>query len=410
MLAFDSLVLDLIFQSGAEIDPDALVVALGGAETAAARKILDPDMQDPRFEMELSPSFPFRQQAERRLMIIDDSVAPMRSDPNADPVVPLDLRPEKERLIAMCTAAPIRLGRVFALGTLADAVLVARSARDLRAIALLPWVLDPSIDVEGKRRAGQLTKEEFETKIAAYEKRLEELDEKQILANLGPASFERRGDLLVVDVLEADGTWDIRNSLALEEALAAIDKFSLIPGAPARQVVAAGAPEKATPPPRVTPAPTPAETPAPAAAEPAAAKEPAGPPISTTELGTRVILVFPPGRFNPSAAAALGRGDFEAVLGAADDVSGPTWDRLMNEGGGFVAPLEFLSEVFVDGVPLSKPQFENSAESVDEGARALEVHCPRYGTAVLVDIPGVGRFVSSETESPAEVVALVRSL
>lgn len=409
MLAFDSLVLDLIFQADAELDPDALVAAIGGQETAAARKILDPDMQDPRFEMELSPSFPFRGQTERRLMIIDDSVAPMRSDPNADPLVPIDLRPEKERLIAMCAAAPIRLGRVFALGTLADAVLVARSARDLRAIALLPWALDPSIDVDGKRRAGQLTKEEFEAKIAAYEKRLEELDEKQILANLGSATFERRGDLLVVDVLEADGTWDIRKSLALEEALAAIDKFSLIPGAPARQVVTSGAQAESKPAPRDTPKPKSPAPPA-AAATPATAAEPAGPPISTAEMGKRVVLVFPPGRFNPTAAAALGRGDFEAILGAADEVSGPTWDRLMTEGGGFVAPLEFLSEVFVDGVPLSKPQFEQNAESVGEEARALEVHCPRYGTAVLVDVAGVGRFVSSETESPAELVALVRNL
>ena len=44
----------------------ALVAALGGPEVATNRKILDPDMQDPRFEMELSPSFPFRRRGERR--------------------------------------------------------------------------------------------------------------------------------------------------------------------------------------------------------------------------------------------------------------------------------------------------------------------------------------------------------
>jgi len=411
MLAIDSLVLDLIFESGAEIDPEALVTAIGGPDVAGARKILDPDMQDPRFEMELSPSFPFRRQNERRLLIIDDSVAPMRADPNTDAVVPLDLRPEKERLIAMCAAAPIRLGRLFALGTLADAVMVARQARDLRAMALLPWALDPSIDMEGKRRAGRLTQEEFEAKIAGYEKRLEELDEKQILASLGPASFERRGKLLVVDVLEADGTWDIRKSLELESALAAIERFSMIPGAPARPVAASATPKRSAPPSAHSAPPTAKPAPAPAAkAEPPRKAEPAGPPIATAEIGDRVILVFPPGRFGPSAAAALGKGDYESILGSSDHVAGATWDRLMTDGGGFIAPLEFLSEVFLDGVPLSKPQFEQTAEKIDEEARALEVHCPRYGSALLVDVSGLGRFVSSETGSPAEVVALVRRL
>jgi hypothetical protein len=78
VLQLDSLVADLIFQADAEIDPEKLVEALGGRELAATRKILDPDLQDPRFEMELSPSMPFRRRGERRLMIIDDSVAPMR--------------------------------------------------------------------------------------------------------------------------------------------------------------------------------------------------------------------------------------------------------------------------------------------------------------------------------------------
>ena len=45
----------------------------------------------------------------------------------------------------------------------------------------------------------------------AFEKRLDELDEKEILAGLSGVTFERRGELLVVDVLEADGTWDLRD-------------------------------------------------------------------------------------------------------------------------------------------------------------------------------------------------------
>src|SRR5690606_19737759 len=120
MLALDSLVIDLIFQANAALDPPQLIEALGGAEVVQGRKILDPDMQDPRFELELSPSMPFRRQGERRLMIIDASVAPMRKDPRADPVVPIDLRTEKERLIRVCQSAPVRLGRINALGSWGD--------------------------------------------------------------------------------------------------------------------------------------------------------------------------------------------------------------------------------------------------------------------------------------------------
>ena len=98
MLALDSLVTDLMVRGDAQLDQQQLIDALGGPEVAKQRKLLDPDMLDPRMEMELSPSIPFRRRNERRLMIIDDS-APLRADPQ-EPVVPVDLRPAEEALIA----------------------------------------------------------------------------------------------------------------------------------------------------------------------------------------------------------------------------------------------------------------------------------------------------------------------
>ncbi|HVK72907.1 MAG TPA: hypothetical protein VM734_06285 [Kofleriaceae bacterium] len=411
MLALDSLVTDLMFKQSAALDQKTLIDALGGPEAAKQKKLLDPDMLDPRMEMELSPSMPFRRRGERRLMIIDDS-QPLREDPQ-DPLIKVDLRPAKEALIAMCEKLPVRLGRLFALGAWGDAVLVARDARDLRAIALLAWALDPTVDVDGKRRASQLSKQEFETKILAYEKRLEELDEKEILAGLGAGvTFERRGDLLVVDVLEADGTWDQRKSLELEVRLAAMDRFSLIPGAPSAPKAAAptraatatdargGAVGKA--------APAAAATPAPAPAAAAKAPEPKGPPLVTAELGGGVILMFPPERFDLDVAAALGKKDWDAVLSPVDKLSGKVRDQIHRDGAGWVAPLEFLSEVFVDGKPLSKPAFEATAHKVDGDVRALEVHFPRFGPVLLLDVPGKGRFVSSVRDHTEQVVALVK--
>ncbi|MBK9035989.1 MAG: hypothetical protein IPL61_32865 [Myxococcales bacterium] len=390
MLALDSLVTDLMFRADAQLEQQTLIDALGGPDAAKQKKLLDPDMLDPRMEMELSPSIPFRRRTERRLMIIDDS-APLRADPQ-EPVVPVDLRPAKEALIALCETLPVRLGRLFALGSWGDAVLVARSARDLRAVCLIAWALDPTVDLDGKRRANQLQRAEFEAKIMAYDKRLEELDDDDILANLPPdVTVERRGELLILDVLEADGTWDQRRSLELEAALAAVDQFSTFPGAPRPKL----APEPPPPPPS---APTPVAAPAPVVA---------GPPIAVADLAGTVVLVFPAERFDLDVAAALGKRDWDHVLRAGDKLSGMVRDRIHKDGAGWVAPLEFLSEVFVDGKPLARPAFDAGARALADGVRAFDAHFPRFGPVVLLDVPGRGRFVSSVMGRDAEVAALV---
>src|ERR1700754_3520610 len=111
-LQLDSLVTDLMFQSSAAIDQKTLIEGLGGQEALETKQLLDVDRLDPRAEMELSPSMPFRRRGERRLMIIDDQVITPRPDPQQDPVIKGDLRAAKEALIAMCVALPIRLGRL----------------------------------------------------------------------------------------------------------------------------------------------------------------------------------------------------------------------------------------------------------------------------------------------------------
>ena len=121
--------------------------------------------------------------------------------------------PSKEALIAMCQKLPIRLGRIFALGSWGDAVIVARSFATSAAIALL---------AVGARSAGRHRRQAppdaaVAEGIRGEARRVREAprraDEQQILARLTGITFERRGDLVVVDVLEADGTWDQRKSM-----------------------------------------------------------------------------------------------------------------------------------------------------------------------------------------------------
>jgi hypothetical protein len=399
-LSIDSLVTDLMFQANAAIDQQKLIEGLGGQEVLETKQLLDVDRLDPRAEMELSPSMPFRRRGERRLMIIDDKVITPREDPQADPLVKGDLRPAKEALIKTAQELPIRLGRLFSLGTWGDAVIVARSARDLRGIALLPYALDSQVDVDGKRRATPLSQKEFETKILAFEKRLEELDDEQIIAGLSGVTFERRGDLVIVDVLEADGTWDQRKSMLMETQLAAMDRFSLLPGAPQPKgpAPAAEAPKAAAKP----AAAAAASKPEPKKEEPK--PEPKGPPISTKEIDGTVVLVFPAERFDLDVAAALGKKDFDQVLRRSDNLPGSLRDRIHRDGANWIAPLEFLSEVFVDGKPLTKAEFERDSQKL-EGVKSLDVHFPRFGPVTLLEITGKGRFVTTvAAEAAAKLV------
>jgi hypothetical protein len=403
-LQLDSLVTDLIFQSSAAIDQKALIDGLGGQAALETKQLLDVDRLDPRAEMELSPSMPFRRRGERRLMVIDDQAITPRPDPQADSWIKNDLRPAKDALIAICEVLPLRLGRLFALGSWGDAVLIARNVRDLRAICLLPWALDPQVDIDGKRRQTPLSQKEFEAKIMAYEKRLEELDDQQIIAGLSGATFERRGDLVIVDVLEPDGTWDQRKSLVMETQLGAVDRFSMIPGAPA-QPKSTERPTRSIRPPSETGAAG-AGAGKPAAAKPEPKPEPKGPPLSAQELDGKVVLVFPAERFDLDVAAALGKRDWDQVVRRSDNLTGSLRDKIQRDGAGWIAPLEFLSEVFVDGKPLTKPEFEKTATTVD-GVRSLEVHFPRFGPVMLLEITGKGRFVTS-LDSAERAARLVR--
>src|SRR5678816_279814 len=128
-LSLDSLVTDLMFQSSAAIDQKALIEGLGGQDALTTKQLLDVDRLDPRAEMELSPSMPFRRRGERRLMLIDDQAITPRQDPQADPLIKSDLRPEKERLISIMQKLPLRLGRLSAPGRRGDARTVARRSR-----------------------------------------------------------------------------------------------------------------------------------------------------------------------------------------------------------------------------------------------------------------------------------------
>lgn len=396
-LQLDSLVVDVMFQANAAIDQKTLIDGLGGETALAKKQLLDVDRLDPRAEMELSPSMPFRRRGERRLMLIDDSVVTPRPDPMADPVVKADLRPAKEQLIEMCTKLPVRLGRLFVLGSWGDAVLVARSVRDLRAIALLSWALDPQVDVDGKRRQTPLSQKEFEAKLLSYEKRLEELDDEQIIARLSGATFERRGDLVVVDVLEPDGTWDQRKSMALEQQLSAWDSFSKIPGAPSSAK------------PQAEPPSDPAAKSSRAKAEPAPEPkpEPQGPPLTVNEVDGSVVIVFPAERFDLDVAAALGKRNWDQIIRRSDNLSGAIRDKMHRDGAGWIAPLEFLSEVFIDGKPLTKQQFESEAAATGN-VKTLSVHFPRFGEVVLFEIPGKGRFVTSLTSNAETALAMVK--
>ena len=393
MFPIDSLVLDLLFKADTKLTAQHLIDGLGGEDVLKTRTVVDPDVDMPEYELEVSPTVPLRRRGERRLLVVDSAVAPLRKNPQTDPIVARDLRPERDRLIKLVEATGARLGRMYAFGTWGDAVVVTRSARDLRGLMLLSWALDPTTDLEGRRRATPLTQAEFEEKLVAFDKRLDELDEAQVVARLAPTRSTKRGDLLVVDLLsDRDGSWDIRKSYDLEKRVAALESFARIPGA---RVAAAPEPAAAAPPPR---------PPEPRAAPPPV---PSGPPITAVTVDDRVILRIPGERFDLDVARGLGMKNLD-VLRPGDPVNGRLRDQIHEKGCGFVAPLSFLSEVFIEGKPLDKRRFE--AESQEHaGARTLEAHLPRFGPVKVVEVRGK-RWVTSEVGlPPARLLALLDS-
>ena len=162
-------------------------------------------------------------------------------------------------------------------------------------------------------------------------------------------------------MLEPDGTWDQRKSMMLEQQLGAMDTVLDDPG---RAVATA---KKAAEPPKPR-----RRRPSRRRRRPAAPgkPEPKGPPLAAKEIDGKVVLVFPPSASistsPPRSASATGT----TVVRGSDNLPGTMRDKIQRDGAGWIAPLEFLSEVFVEGKPLTKAQFEKDARTVDGGARA----------------------------------------
>ena len=220
---------------------------------------------------------------------------------------------------------------------------------------------------------------------------LDELDEDQIRACLGDANIEEREDgLIIIDMLEEDGTWDQKNSLMREMAVAAIERFSHFPGAKNNEPVDATTAE-------IEPAAESKPEPAPAP-EPVVEAVANVAPLQTKRLGDALLIIFPQERFDLEVASKLGKRDWDNIVVPVDGINGETKDMLYRTGADFVAPIEFFSEVFVEGKPLSKPQFEKDAHSYEgahSGVRSMEVQLPRFGPVLLFTRPDGSRFVSS---------------
>ena len=76
-------------------------------------------------------------------------------------------------------------------------------------------------------------------------------------------------------------------------------------------------------------------------------------------------------------------------------------------------PVEFLSEVFVENTPLSRPGFTERASPLELGGKrllALEVLAPRLGYGTLVSTGTRHVFVSRKPEQTMPTEVLLRIL
>lgn len=78
-----------------------------------------------------------------------------------------------------------------------------------------------------------------------------------------------------------------------------------------------------------------------------------------------------------------------------------------------VVPVEFMSEVFIENSPLSRPTFEQLAQNVDLGGqtvRAIEVLGPRLGYGTLLSMGKKRIFISRKRDLPLPAAFILERL
>ncbi len=88
-------------------------------------------------------------------------------------------------------------------------------------------------------------------------------------------------------------------------------------------------------------------------------------------------------------------------------------DRLQGKRSDIAVPVEFLSEVFVENTPLSRPAFQERASALELGGKrllVLEVLAPRLGYGTLVSTGTRHVFVSRKPEQTLPIEVLLRIL
>lgn len=101
------------------------------------------------------------------------------------------------------------------------------------------------------------------------------------------------------------------------------------------------------------------------------------------------------------------RGDLPAGLPAE------LGERLQGKRSDIAVPVEFLSEVFVENTPLSRPAFQERAAPRELGGKRLlvmEVLAPRLGYGTLVSTGSKHAFVSRKPEQTMPTEVLLRIL
>ena len=98
------------------------------------------------------------------------------------------------------------------------------------------------------------------------------------------------------------------------------------------------------------------------------------------------------------------RGDLPAGF------DGALTDELMGKRVDFAVRVDFLSEVFVDDKPLSRPVFEGAATPLPGAGdvMALEVLAPRLGRGTLLRRGRAGMFISRTPDLPIPSALLER--
>jgi hypothetical protein len=347
-----ALYFDLIFP--APPAPQALTQVLGRAAQMFGAVEVDEEIEA------MLPRLPMMKPTDRRL-ILGQVAGPSLIENSPE------LKTFLQLMLGLIDRTGARVGTVGAWGDPGFFGAASKDRNDLAALALLGWLDADEYDLNFGTTGPKATRDQKQAEFAAKFKLI--VDAK-IEAQLGAMPV---GPYFLLDLLGKLGGY------GQEEYNDWLKKCFV-----SFKIVAAPPPPKAPEPP------------------PEAPKN----AIRSVEVAGKTYLIIPKERVSTSLLDDLVKGRLDSFH-KIDALSGKVQELIARKQVPFLAQLEFLSELFLDGKPLNKSAAQSMMQPVSDGYSTFVAHMPRFGRVRVIGRDGAWWFYSDAEEDAKTLLPLL---